>query len=76
MEKFTVTIARGFGSGGRTIGKMLADKLGVKSVSYTHLDVYKRQAPTTQAALLQLAIPLQQAIPPRLMAAPHQAAHW
>ena len=30
MEKFTVTIARGFGSGGRTIGKMLADKLGVK----------------------------------------------
>ena len=30
MEKFTVTIARGFGSGGRTIGKMLAEKLGVK----------------------------------------------
>lgn len=29
-KKFTVTIARGFGSGGRTIGKMLADKLGVK----------------------------------------------
>ena len=30
MEKFTVTIARGYGSGGRTIGKMLAQKLGVK----------------------------------------------
>ena len=30
MDKFIVTIARGFGSGGRTIGKMLADKLGVK----------------------------------------------
>lgn len=30
MNKFIVTIARGFGSGGRTIGKMLADKLGVK----------------------------------------------
>lgn len=30
MEKFIVTIARGFGSGGRTIGKMLSEKLGVK----------------------------------------------
>lgn len=30
MDKFIVTIARGFGSGGRTIGKMLSDKLGVK----------------------------------------------
>ena len=30
MDKFTVTIARGFGSGGRTIGKMLSEKLGVK----------------------------------------------
>mgnify|MGYP004506634705 FL=1 len=30
MDKFIVTIARGYGSGGRTIGKMLADKLGVK----------------------------------------------
>lgn len=30
MDKFVITIARGFGSGGRTIGKMLAEKLGVK----------------------------------------------
>lgn len=30
MDKFVVTIARGFGSGGRTIGKMLAERLGVK----------------------------------------------
>lgn len=30
MEKFIVTIARGFGSGGRTIGKMLSERLGVK----------------------------------------------
>ncbi len=30
MDKFVVTIARGFGSGGRTIGKMLSEKLGVK----------------------------------------------
>lgn len=30
MDKFVVTIARGFGSGGRTIGKKLAEKLGVK----------------------------------------------
>lgn len=29
MSKFVVTIARGYGSGGRTIGKMLAKKLGV-----------------------------------------------
>lgn len=29
MEKFVITIARGYGSGGRTIGKMLAEKLSV-----------------------------------------------
>lgn len=29
MKKFVVTIARGYGSGGRTIGQMLAEKLGV-----------------------------------------------
>ena len=29
MKQFTVTIARGFGSGGRTIGKMLSDRLGI-----------------------------------------------
>lgn len=30
MEKFVITIARGYGSGGRTIGKMLSEKLGVE----------------------------------------------
>lgn len=30
MDKYIVTIARGFGSGGKTIGKMLAERLGVK----------------------------------------------
>ena len=30
MTKFTVTITREFGSGGRTIGKMLAERLGVE----------------------------------------------
>ncbi|MBO5327176.1 MAG: cytidylate kinase-like family protein [Clostridia bacterium] len=30
MKNFTVTIARGFGSGGRTIGKMLAKRLGIE----------------------------------------------
>lgn len=30
MKNFVVTIARGFGSGGRTIGKMLAEKLGAQ----------------------------------------------
>ena len=28
-KKFTITITRGFGSGGRTIGKMLAERLGL-----------------------------------------------
>ena len=30
MAQFTVTIARGFGSGGRTIGRMLAERLGIE----------------------------------------------
>lgn len=30
MEKFIITIARGFGSGGRTIGQMLSKKLDVE----------------------------------------------
>ena len=30
MEKFIITIARGFGSGGRTIGQMLSKRLGVE----------------------------------------------
>ena len=29
MEKCVFTIARSYGSGGRTIGKMLAEKLGI-----------------------------------------------
>lgn len=29
MEKYVITIARQYGSGGRTIGKMLAEKLGI-----------------------------------------------
>jgi cytidylate kinase len=29
MSKFVITIARGYGSGGRTIGKMLAEKLDI-----------------------------------------------
>lgn len=30
MDKFIITIARGFGSGGRTIGQMLSKRLGVE----------------------------------------------
>lgn len=30
MDKFIITIARGYGSGGRTIGQMLSKKLGVE----------------------------------------------
>lgn len=29
MEKYVITIARGYGSGGRTVGKMLAKELGI-----------------------------------------------
>ena len=29
MDHFVITIARGYGSGGRTIGRMLAEKLGI-----------------------------------------------
>lgn len=29
MEKYVITIARGYGSGGRTIGQMLSEKLGI-----------------------------------------------
>jgi cytidylate kinase len=29
MNKYVITIARGYGSGGRTIGKMLSEKLGI-----------------------------------------------
>ena len=49
-----ITISRQFASGGRSIGKKLAETLGVPyydkelitmaAVSYTHLDVYKRQS--------------------------------
>ncbi|NLC19247.1 MAG: cytidylate kinase-like family protein, partial [Clostridiales bacterium] len=29
MENYVITIARGYGSGGRTIGKMLSEQLGI-----------------------------------------------
>lgn len=29
MDKYVITIARGFGSGGRTIGKLLSEELGI-----------------------------------------------
>ncbi|MDE5991650.1 MAG: cytidylate kinase-like family protein, partial [Oscillospiraceae bacterium] len=29
MDNYVITIARGFGSGGRTIGKMLSESLGI-----------------------------------------------
>ena len=49
MDNFVITIARQYGSGGRTIGEELAKKLGIsyydkdiirmasEAVSYTHL---------------------------------------
>lgn len=38
MKKYVVTIARGFGSGGRTIGQMLSQKLGI---NYYDKDITK-----------------------------------
>ena len=29
MDNYVITIARGYGSGGRTIGKQLSEKLGI-----------------------------------------------
>ena len=49
MNQVVITIARQYGSGGRTVGKMLAERLGISfydkqiiqmasdAVSYTHL---------------------------------------
>lgn len=44
MEKFVITIARGFGSGGRTIGKMLSERLGVE---YYDKDILKLASETS-----------------------------
>ncbi len=38
MAKFTVTVTRGFGSGGRTIGRMLAERM---SIGYYDKDLIK-----------------------------------
>ena len=41
MEQFVINIGRQLGSGGRTVGEIIARRLGVKlydkAVSYTHL---------------------------------------
>ena len=29
MDRYVITIARGYGSGGKTIGKMLSEELGI-----------------------------------------------
>lgn len=34
MENYVITIARGYGSGGKTIGKMLAERLGIAYYSH------------------------------------------
>ena len=44
MKKTIICIGREYGRGGHAIGKILAKRTGYESVSYTHLDVYKRQS--------------------------------
>lgn len=39
MENYVITIARGYGSGGKTIGKMLAQELGIQ---YYNRDILKK----------------------------------
>ena len=42
MEKKIITISREFGSGGRTIGRMVAEKLGIHRVMlYRWIDEYQ-----------------------------------
>ena len=43
MKKL-VTISRQYGSGGRIIGKLLADKLGVPFYDKEILDMHRRKA--------------------------------
>ena len=38
MDKYIITIGREFGSGGRTIGKMVAEKLGIHYYDYEIID--------------------------------------
>ena len=33
MDHYVITIARGYGSGGKTIGKMLSEKLDIPSMT-------------------------------------------
>ena len=42
-NQIIITLGREHGSGGHYIADMIAQELGIKPVSYTHLDVYKRQ---------------------------------
>ena len=41
-EKFVITIARGYGSGGRTIGKMLSKNLSIPFMTAT-LSIWRRR---------------------------------
>ena len=36
MEKKIITISREFGSGGRTVGRMIADRLGIPFCTELH----------------------------------------
>ena len=70
MANRVITISRQFGSGGRTVGRMTAMKLGIpcydqeliqkvaEAVSYTHLDVYKRQIQQDRIDPLTVASPI------------------
>jgi hypothetical protein len=38
MEHYVITIARGYGSGGRTMGKILAEELGIHFYDRNYFD--------------------------------------
>lgn len=53
MEKFIVTIARGFGSGGGVIGQKLADRLGIPCYSREILTMASEKSGISEAIFAQ-----------------------
>ncbi len=54
MEKITITIARQFGSGGKTIGKKLAEDLGIKAYSREILKLASEDSGINEAMFNQV----------------------
>ena len=55
MTKKIITISRAFGSGGRTIGKQVAERLGIPFYDKELVDAVQRKAASTRISLKRLA---------------------